>query len=110
MQLPYVHKIKMTRDTTKTLPFSVAGLPSAITGVYFTVKKNINQETATFQKTLSNGVSISGDKYIVRIAPSDTASLAPGDYVYDLKIVYGSDKTALLTGVFELLRGVTENV
>lgn len=110
MELPIIHTIKMVPDTTKTLTFSVTGLPSEITGVYFTVKKNFDQDGNTFQKTLNDGVSISGSKYIVRIAPSDTASLPSGDYVYDLKIVYGSDKSVLLGGPFELLRRVTGNV
>lgn len=108
-KLPYIHKMKMTRDTTEEFTFSVSGLPDAITGVYFTVKKSINQTDNTFQKTLSDGVTVDGDQYKVTISPSDTANLEPGAYVYDLKIVYGANKKQLMFGAFELDRGVAEN-
>lgn len=108
-KLPYKHKMTVIRDTTETLTFSVTNLPSAITGVYFTVKKNIEQDTATFQKSLSSGVAVSGGKYIVTIAPTDTSEITPGWYVYDLKIICGSYKKTLMTGPFEVLKGVTEN-
>lgn len=110
MKLPYVHKMTVIRDDTETVAFSVRDLPSAITGVYFTVKKSVEQDTATFQKSLSDGVAITGDTYIVTIAPTDTANLAPGWYTYDLKIVCGSYKKTLMTGPFEIRKGVTDNV
>lgn len=109
-KLPYIHKMTVIRDDTEIITFSVRDLPSAITGVYFTVKKSVEQNTATFQKSLSDGVAVSGDTYIVTIAPSDTVNLAPGQYTYDLKIVCGSYKKTLMKGAFEILRGVTENV
>lgn len=109
-KLPYIHKMTVIRDDTEIITFSVRDLPSAITGVYFTVKKSINQSTVTFQKTLSNGITTSDGKYIVTIAPSDTVNLEPGFYTYDLKIVCGSYKKTLMKGAFEILRGVTENV
>ena len=108
-KLPIVHKMTVIRDDTETLTFSVANLPSAITGVYFTVKKSVEQDTNTFQKSLSSGVAVSGGKYIVTIAPTDTANIAPGWYTYDLKIICGSYKKTLMTGAFEVRRGVTEN-
>lgn len=109
-KLPIIHKMTVIRDDTEVITFSVRDLPSAITGVYFTVKKSVEQDTATFQKSLSDGVAITGDTYIVTIAPTDTANLAPGWYTYDLKIVCGSYKKTLMKGAFEILRGVTENV
>lgn len=109
-KLPYIHKMKMTRDTTEEFTFYVSGLPDTISAVYFTVKKSINQNVYTFQKTLSNGISVENDMYTVTISPSDTVNVDPGQYVYDLKIVYGANKKRLLTGVFELDRGVTDEV
>lgn len=109
-KLPYIHKMTVIRDNTEVITFSVRDLQSAITGVYFTVKKSVEQDTATFQKSLSDGVTTTGDTYIVTIAPTDTVNLAPGSYVYDLKIVCGSYKKTLMKGTFEILRGVTENV
>lgn len=108
MKLPINHTIRMTRDTTETISFS-AVTPSSITGVYFTVKKSIDQAENTFQKTIGNGVTQTENGYVIKISPTDTASLPEGEYVYDLKIVYGSDKKQLLRGPFELDRGVTEN-
>lgn len=107
-KLPYIHKMKMTRDTTEEFTFYVSGLPDTISAVYFTVKKSINQNVYAFQKTLSNGISVENDIYTVTISPSDTVNLDPGQYVYDLKIIYGANKKRLLTGVFELDRGVTD--
>ncbi len=108
MKLPIIHTIEMTRDTTETISFS-AVTPVDITGVYFTVKKSIDQAENTFQKTLGNGVTQTENGYVVKISPTDTVSLPEGEYIYDLKIVYGSDKKQLLKGRFELNRGVTEN-
>ena len=107
-KLPYIHKMKMTRDTTEEFSFYVSGVIDEVTGAYFTVKKSINQADPTFQKTLSNGISVEDDRYTVTISPSDTVNLDPGQYVYDVKIVYGSNKKQLMTGIFELDRGVTE--
>lgn len=108
-KLPYKHKMSMIRDTTETFTFSVMNLSTSISAVYYTVKKTVNQDVVTFQKTLSNGITNSDGTYTVTIAPSDTVNLEPGSYVYDLKIIYGSNKKVLLSGDLELLRGVTED-
>ena len=108
-KIPYVHNMAMIRDTTESFTFSVTNLSASISAVYYTVKKTVNQDVATFQKTLSNGITTSDGKYIVTIAPSDTVNLEPGFYDYDLKIIYGSNKKVLMKGRLELLKGVTED-
>jgi len=53
--------------------------------VYFSVKRYLNSSTYTIQKVITS--FIDGYAYI-EIDPLDTKTLAIGDYIYDIQVVY----------------------
>lgn len=57
------------------------------TQIYFSFKKRFEDNTYLFQKSLLNGIIRDGDYWIATINPSDTISLEPGLYVFDVKVV-----------------------
>jgi hypothetical protein len=75
---------------------------------YFTCKSNRSDKRYLFQKSLSDGVSKVGrGSYVVRVAPSDTASAKPGKYFYDLEIGCNGDVFTIMRGVLEIMQDVT---
>ena len=60
-----------------------------------------------FQKSLENGITKEGDKYKVRIAPSDTKTVDIGKYLYDLQIGIDEDIYTIMTGTFTIKKEIT---
>lgn len=76
---------------------------------YFSCKKNADDENYVFQKSIDAGISKAGDnKYRVRVAPLDTASLDIGNYFYDLQIGLNNDIFTVLKGILKIEREITE--
>lgn len=81
-----------------TLKEDPGGGPANLTGakLYFTVRKNISDATATFEKTSDVITEIEilvpeiDGKANVFLSPSDTNNLAVGDYVYDMWVELSS--------------------
>lgn len=106
------HKnFKLVRGDTLRFSFSISdinGDPDSITGAKFTCKKNIDDDTYLFQKTLNSGITlIESGKYTVRISPSDTKDLPIQKYYYDLEIIIDNDIYTLLIGQIDLIPDVT---
>lgn len=77
-----------------------------LTGAYFTCRNE--SDTIVFQKSLNDGITLIEDnKYQVRVAPEDTASLDIGYYKYDNEITYGDDKLTILKGTLKLEEDIT---
>lgn len=87
-----------------TLQDKAGGLyvPTAEDEVLFTVKRNATTDQNLIQVQVLDG--------IVRLAPSDTANLDYGAYVYDVQIILanGEKDTVIPPNVFEVLTEVTE--
>lgn len=74
---------------------------SAPDQIYFTVKKNSNDETPTIQKYIDHGITrVEGDaiKYEVYIPYSETAILPLLNYVYAIKVIYGEEQSTEVEG------------
>lgn len=105
--------IRMSRGDTLSFGIQVydeSGAPFGqdLERAYFTCKSNRSDTRFLFQKSLSDGVSKMGQgAYTVRVAPSDTASAAPGKYFYDLEIGCNGDVFTVMRGVLELMQDVT---
>lgn len=105
--------IRMVRGDTLSFGVQVyddTGAPFGqdLESVYFTCKSNRSDARYLFKKSLSDGVSKAGQgAYVVRVAPSDTASAKPGKYFYDLKIGCNGDVFTVMRGVLELMQDVT---
>ena len=72
--------------------------------VTFTGYTNPNKTTSVFALSVGSGITkISDGHYRVRLAPSDTSSLTPGAYPYELVMTRGTDTHMPMYGTFILL-------
>lgn len=102
------YQINMVRGDTLSFGLEFEGLGQNLESAFFTVKKNALDEEPLFQKSLGFGISKSEDyKYIVRIAPEDTADLDAGQYPFDLQISANGDVFTIMLGVIVLSQDVT---
>lgn len=86
-------KLKINRGTsyTRTLNYSVNGEPATLVGatVRFTMKTSefdtsTDDSTASVAKDVTDGTE--DGVATINIDPSDTATLTPGKYFYDIKV------------------------
>lgn len=100
--------ITFVRGDTFSFGVEIDGLEQDLDTAFFTCKQNYTDEENAFQKSLGNGITKLADgKYIVRVAPEDTASLKAGKYFYDFQISVNTDVFTVLYGVLELEQDVT---
>ena len=101
--------LEMIRGDTMSFDLELTDLNGAtVSSIYFTVKKKATDTTNVFQKSLSSGITSTGDDtYRVRVAPADTIGVAAGKYVYDLQIELGSDVYTVLMGSLQIIQDVT---
>lgn len=101
-----------------TLSFSVEiefdEKPQELEKSFFTVKKNIDDSTYVFQKTLGVGQGISFKAqernklyYVVRVAPEDTKDIETGQYFYDMQIELNGDVFTILSGSLKVNSDIT---
>lgn len=95
-------KLKVNRGTTYsiTLNYKVDGVATSLVGatVRFTMKtaeydSSTTDATAVVSKNITNGTS--GGVATITLNPSDTATLDPGLYYYDIKVDVDSDGTTV---------------
>ena len=99
--------ITMTRGDTLAFKLTLTGMTAG--AIFFSVRPDLNAPYV-FQKSLSDGISlIEGSTYRVRVAPEDTAALAPGKYVYDCELHIGEDVYTPFGGTLELKNDVTRD-
>lgn len=73
------------------------------------VKLEYNDESMLITKSLGNGITkISTGKYRVDFTPSETESLEPNFYVYDLRMTIGSMRYTPLYGYLNIQETVFE--
>jgi hypothetical protein len=91
-------KLAINRGTTytRTVNYSVDGVPTTLVGatVRFTMKtteydSDTTDATAVVTKNVTSGTS--GGVAVITLNPSDTATLTPGKYFYDIKVDLNSD-------------------
>ena len=110
-------KLEMVRGDTLQFGIEVEfdEAPQELESVFFSCKKNYDDDANVFQKKLSDGISYvktEGNKlyYVVRVAPEDTESIEAGQYYYDLQISLNSDVFTILNGVLRIYDDVTIGV
>ena len=99
--------ISMVRGDTLSFGLVIEGLDQNLETAYFTCKKNLSDTSGIFQKSLGNGITLTDEGYVIRIAPEDTRYLEAGKYFYDLQIGVNSDIFTVLKGVLEIEQDVT---
>lgn len=110
-------KLEMVRGDTLQFGIGVEfdEAPQELESVFFSCKKNYDDDETIFQKKLGDGISFvksDGNKlyYVVRVAPEDTESIEAGQYYYDLQISLNSDVFTILNGVLKIYDDVTIGV
>ena len=103
------YQINMVKGDSCSFGLEFEGLGQDLETAYLTVKKNALDSEPLFQKSLGSGISKSDDyKYIVRIAPEDTANLDAGLYPFDVQISVNGDVFTIMLGVIILSQDVTD--
>ena len=101
------HNITMVRGNTLSFGVEVVdqyGEALDIDSATFTCRSNTSS-TPSFQKTLGNGITRdSAGKYVVRVAPTDTSSMAVGRYRYEFNVGKNSDVFTIMRGVLDILK------
>lgn len=109
----------MTLDMVRgdTLSFAVEigfdESPQKLDSAFFSVKKNIDDDSYMFQKSIANNgieyVKTDGNNlyYRVRVAPEDTKNVAEGTYFFDLQIGMNDDIFTVLKGTIRVDGDVT---
>ena len=97
-------KLRIIRGDTFAFGVEFKGLDQELDTFYFTCQ-SIPQKEMIFQKSLGDGISLveldvekAIATYRVRVAPEDTANLAPGTYFYDCEIGINNDIFTLMEG------------
>lgn len=84
-----IFNIKQGDQFSFTVTFK--NLQEDLTTFNMGVKRDYNDETMLITKGLGNGITkISTGKYRIDFTPSETNSLNPDFYVYDLRLTLGS--------------------
>lgn len=91
--------IKITKGDSFSFIFEIEDLSKDIDSAFFTCKKNADDESKLFQKSLTNGISkLEDGKYLVRVAPNDTAHIEQGQYPYDLQVGIDDEIYTIIKG------------
>lgn len=102
-------KLTINRGTTYSITFNYAvdGVATSLVGatVRFTMKSaeydsDTDDSAAAVLKNVTSGTA--GGVATITINPSDTATLAPGKYYYDIKVDVASDGVT----VYKMVEGV----
>lgn len=98
--------ISMVKGDTLTFGFQIQGLGGQTPDqIHFSCKKDLEDDTFIFDRTLNNGISYrSYDQeadiltYGVRVAPESTEDIQEGLYYYDLQLEINGDVLTLMKG------------
>lgn len=102
------YRIDMVRGDTLSFGLEFEGLGQDLATADFTVKKNATDSVVLIHKDLTDGISKTEDwKYIVRLAPEDTAELDAGTYNFDLQVSANTDVFTIMIGILVLEQDVT---
>lgn len=108
MQTNYSNKnFKMVVGDTESFGFEIKGV-SGIDAAFFSCKRESQDISYLFQKSLENGIEQrENNRFVVRIAPEDTQNLSPGQYYYDLEVGANGDVFTILRGILTLVPEIT---
>jgi len=96
--------IRMIKGDTLAFNMVFSGLSMDLDGAKFSVKPSFDSVAYTIQKTLNNGITKESQGfYSVRVDPTDTSSVDPGSYYYDLEVTVGSDVFTIMFGILNIL-------
>ena len=100
--------IAMIKGDTLAFNVEFSDTSTVLSSAYFSAKQSYDDNSYVFRISLNNGISqIDNGVYKVRLAPSDTSSVTPGLYYYDLEVGINSDIYTLMFGEINILPEVS---
>lgn len=102
----------MVRGDTFRFNVEIEGLTTNLTSAYFSCKKNKDDTTYIFKKSLGDGITKvknteTGMLYEVVVAPADTENVECGNYFYDLQIEVNGEIFTPLLAILKIEKDVT---
>lgn len=79
----------------------------------FTIKENLSDDSFVFQKTSSDGISISdagNGEFLFSLVPSDTNSLVVKKYEYDIEMTLSGKIQTIALGGLEVVEEATRPI
>lgn len=103
--------ISMTRGDTLAFSIEIDDLGSqTLDKIYFSCKKDLDDETYVFQKTLGDGITrLANNKFNIKLSSEDTDNVELGGYFYDVQIELGGSVLTILKGKLEITFDVTRS-
>lgn len=99
--------ITMIRGDTMSFGLEIEDLEQDLDTAYFTVKTSLSSDENVVRKSLGNGITkVETGKYVIRMAPADTASLDAGEYYYSFEVGVNGDVFTLLIGTLDIIYDV----
>ena len=99
--------ITMIRGDTLSFGLEIEGLEQDLDTAYFTVKTSLSSDENVVRKSLGDGITkAETGKYVIRMAPADTASLDAGEYYYSFEVGVNGDVFTLLIGTLDIIYDV----
>lgn len=102
--------LEMVRGDTLSFGIEISddtGQLITVDTISFACKKTPNDTEYLFQKTLNDGITVSSNKYVVRVAPEDTENADLGLYSYDLEVGVNGDIFTILIGTLKIINDIT---
>ena len=106
--------LKMVRGDTFSFTIEIDGLTTDLSNAYFSCKKNKDDDSYVFQKSLNSGITKYSEtdtskSYKVTVASTDTSEIDEGNYYYDLQIEADGEIFTPLLGVLNIVADITRN-
>ena len=97
----------MVKGDTFRFTIEIEGLTDDLTDAYFSCKKNKEDTTYIFQKSLGDGITKTSETdtskfYEIVVDPDDTDDVEEGNYFYDLQLEVDDEKFTPLLGVLKI--------
>lgn len=97
----------MVKGDTFRFTIEIESLTDDLTDAYFSCKKNKEDTTYIFQKSLGDGITKTSETdtskfYEIVVAPDDTDDVEEGNYFYDLQLEVDDEKFTPLLGVLKI--------
>ena len=104
----------MVRGDTFRFSVEIENLQEDLTSAYFSCKKNLDDTSYIFQKSLGNGITKKQATensiiYEVAVSPEDTENVECGNYFYDLQIEVNGDIFTPLNAILKIEKDVTHS-
>ena len=94
----------LPKGDSLTFTITLVDAESAPDNIFLTIKKNSQDKTPVIQKYIGNGITPLEDSeniaYDVYISSLETGELELLNYVYGIKLIYGSEENTEVEGKF----------